>query len=88
MVDETLGIVDDTSINNMTFKQASEELELIVRSLEGNQLELEESLKLYEKGVSLLKILQGKLSEAQQKVTVLLGEIEPESDDSVDTHLS
>ena len=72
----------------MTFKQASEELESIVRLLEDNQLELEESLKYYERGVALLKILQSRLSEAQQKVTVLLGEIEPASDDTIDTSLS
>jgi exodeoxyribonuclease VII small subunit len=73
---------------SLSFKQASEELETIVRALEGNQLELEESLKRYERGVSLLRTLQDRLGEAQQKITVLLGEIEPESDDSIDTSLS
>ena len=72
----------------MSFREASEELETIVRLLEGNQLELEESLQHYERGVKLLKTLQTRLGEAQQKVTVLLGEIEPESDDSIDTTLS
>jgi exodeoxyribonuclease VII small subunit len=75
-------------LDEMTFKQASEELEAIVRLLEGNQLELEESLKHYERGVALLKTLQSRLSEAQQKVTVLLGEVEPDSDDDRDTSLS
>ena len=72
----------------MSFREASEELETIVRLLEGNQLELEERLQHYERGVKLLKTLQARLGEAQQKVTVLLGEIEPESDDSIDTTLS
>jgi exodeoxyribonuclease VII small subunit len=72
----------------LSFREASEELEGIVRLLEGNQLELEESLEHYERGVALLRTLQSRLSEAQQKVTVLLGEIELESDDSVDTTLS
>jgi exodeoxyribonuclease VII small subunit len=72
----------------LSFNQATEELEGIVRALEGNQLELEESLKRYERGVQLLKELQGRLDEAEQKVTVLLGEIEPESSDDVDTQLS
>jgi exodeoxyribonuclease VII small subunit len=81
---------DRTTINpdDLSFKEASEELEGIVRALESDQLELEESLERYERGVILLRVLQGRLSEAQQKVTVLLGEIEPESDDSVDTALS
>jgi exodeoxyribonuclease VII small subunit len=72
----------------LTFREASEELEGIVRVLEGAQLELEESLERYERGVVLLRALQGRLAEARQKVTVLLGEIEPESDDAVDTTLS
>jgi exodeoxyribonuclease VII small subunit len=75
-------------VEALSFREASEELEGIVRLLEGNQLELEESLKRYERGVALLRALQGRLVEAQQKVTVLLGEVEPESDDSIDTTLS
>ena len=73
---------------DLSFRQASEELEGIVRLLEGNQLELEESLEKYERGVFLLRTLQTRLNEAQQKISVLLGEIEPESDDSTDTTLS
>jgi exodeoxyribonuclease VII small subunit len=80
--------VESIDLSAMTFKQASEELESIVRMLEGNQLELEESLKHYERGVSLLKTLQSRLGEAQQKITVLLGEIEPASDDDIDITLS
>jgi exodeoxyribonuclease VII small subunit len=72
----------------LSFREASEELESIVRALEGAQLELEESLERYERGVILLRTLQGRLAEARQKVTVLLGEIEPESDDAIDTTLS
>jgi exodeoxyribonuclease VII small subunit len=72
----------------LSFREASEELEGIVRLLEGNQLELEESLGRYERGVALLRMLQGRLNEAQQKVTTLLGEVEPESDDDIDTTLS
>jgi exodeoxyribonuclease VII small subunit len=78
----------NASLEALTFKQASEELEAIVRDLEGNQLELEESLLRYERGVALLLMLQSRLQDAQQKVSVLLGEIEPESDDSVDSSLS
>ncbi|MCL2632137.1 MAG: exodeoxyribonuclease VII small subunit [Coriobacteriia bacterium] len=73
---------------DMTYLQATEELESIIRQLEGNQLELEESLERYERGVALLRTLQARLTEARQKVTVLLGEVEPEGDDSIDANLS
>lgn len=60
----------------MTFGAALAELELIVRSLEGGQLELEESLTRYERGVALLRTCHARLGEAQQRVTMLMGEIE------------
>ena len=56
----------------MTFKEASVELEQIVRALESGDLELEESLERYGRGVELLKSLRERLSGAEQKVRVLL----------------
>lgn len=61
---------------DMTFGAALAELEQIVRALETGQLELEESLERYERGVALLTACQKKLSEARQKVTALIGELE------------
>ncbi|MCR5846401.1 MAG: exodeoxyribonuclease VII small subunit [bacterium] len=74
--------------DNMTFKQGLDELEGIIRALEGNQLELEESLGKYARGVELLRSLQGKLDDAQQRITVLLGEFDPASIEEVDDQLS
>ena len=62
----------DDNIEEMTFKEASIELEKIVRSLEAGDLELEESLERYGRGVELLKSLRARLSDAEQKVRVLL----------------
>ena len=81
--------VDATaSLGDLTFKEASEELEGIVRLLESNQLELEDALQSYERGVRLLRELQARLADAQQQVTVLMGELEPDSSDGTDTTLS
>lgn len=88
------GIVDPATASasgaptNVTFKEGIGELEEIIRELEGGQLELEDSLLKYERGVGLLRALQSKISDAEQKVTVLLGEIEPESNDAIDEQLS
>ena len=71
----------------LSFKEGLQELEGIVHALEGNQLELEDSIKSYERGVALLGALQKKLDDAQQKVTVLMGDLEPEGEDP-DEHLS
>ncbi|MDR1421624.1 MAG: exodeoxyribonuclease VII small subunit [Coriobacteriales bacterium] len=75
-------------VNQLSFRDASDELELIVRALEDDSLELEESLERYERGVALLRSLRERLTQAQQRVSVLMGELEPESDDEVDTNLS
>ncbi|WP_417085457.1 exodeoxyribonuclease VII small subunit [Lancefieldella rimae] len=62
----------EKDIKDLTFKDASVELEQIVRQLEGSDLELEESLALYTRGVELVKDLRGRLDTAEQKVRVLL----------------
>lgn len=79
---------DASQLDNMSFKEGLMELDEIVRALEGNQLELEQSIQKYERGVALLGALQKRLDDAQQKVTVLMGELEPENSDEVDTKLS
>jgi exodeoxyribonuclease VII small subunit len=70
------------SPEQMRFSDALGELETIVSALESGQLDLEDSLARYERGVALLRACQARLTEAEQKVTMLMGEIE--SDDSGD----
>lgn len=73
----------------MTFRQAMSELDGIVSVLESNTLELEESLRNYERGIALLADLKKRLSTAQQKVDVLVGQLESPTDDATtDTTLS
>ena len=76
-------------IDEMTFREASAELDGIVRQIESNSLELEDTLKAYERGVALIASLQKRLAEAEQKVNVLMGELSGQQDDQVrDTTLS
>lgn len=60
------------NVDAMTFREASTELEYIVRALEAGDLELEEALDRYGRGVELLKSLRERLAGAEQKVRVLL----------------
>lgn len=76
-------------IEELTFREAMGELDAIVNVLESNTLELEDSLKSYERGVALLAALQKRLADAEQKVQVLMGELSGERDDAErDTTLS
>lgn len=74
---------------DLTFREAMNELNNIVEALESNTLELEESLTKYERGVALLRYLKTSLADAQQKVEVLMGELDTSVDDTqIDTELS
>jgi exodeoxyribonuclease VII small subunit len=64
--------------NEPTFKEAIEELEKITDSLESGELELEQSIALFERGVSLIKYCQDKLDSAQAKVELLVDSLEGE----------
>lgn len=55
----------------MTFEAALSRLEEIVRSMENGNAMLDESLTLFEEGVSLVKFCTKALDEAEQKVKIL-----------------
>jgi exodeoxyribonuclease VII small subunit len=59
-------------VEQMSFKEASIELERIVRSLEAGDLELEDSLERYGRGVELLASLRERLAHAEQRVQELV----------------
>jgi len=60
-------------IADLTFEQAFQQLEEVVRQLESGELPLEQSLALFEQGMVLAKFCENKLDEAEQKVHQLVG---------------
>ncbi len=66
---------------DMPFEAAMARLEVIVKTLEGDGVALDESLALYEEGVALLRRCNRELDEAEQRVRILQrtpdGEIQP-----------
>jgi exodeoxyribonuclease VII small subunit len=54
------------------YEDALKELESIVQRLEHGDIPLEESLKLFEKGVKLSRFCAKKLDEAEKKVEILM----------------
>jgi exodeoxyribonuclease VII small subunit len=61
---------DDTLEKN--FEAALAELEGVVEQLESGELPLEQSLEAFEKGVGLVVYCNQKLSEAEQKIELLV----------------
>jgi exodeoxyribonuclease VII small subunit len=59
-------------IENLSFEDSLNELEQIVQNLEKGELSLEDSMSLFERGLSLSQVSQEKLQEAEQKVQILM----------------
>ena len=81
---------ENKNIKEMTFREAMDQLNQTVELLEGDTLELEESLEKYKYGVELLAHLKAELNNAQVQVEELMGKIDAEdmSDQERDTTLS
>ena len=61
-----------SDISDFSFEQASTELEKIVRTLEDGKVSLEDSVKIYERGITLKNHCDKKLNEAEAKVEKIL----------------
>jgi len=73
------------------FEKAFQQLEKIVQRLEGEELSLDDSLKLFEEGVGLSRFCNERLSEVEKKIELILSDakgdpvVEPfESDEVVE----
>lgn len=57
-----------------TFEEAMERLETIVTRIESDELGLEEQFELFREGMALARFCDGKLSEVQKSVEIVLKE--------------
>jgi exodeoxyribonuclease VII small subunit len=60
--------MSDAEITGLSFEKALAQLEDIVSRLEGGKVDLEESIKLYEKGEALKKHCEEKLKLAEARI--------------------
>jgi exodeoxyribonuclease VII small subunit len=60
--------MSDADIKNLSFEKALAQLEDIVSKLEGGKVDLEDSIKLYEKGEALKTHCEAKLKEAEARI--------------------
>ena len=76
---------------SIDFEKALAELETLVATMEKGDMSLEESLKAFETGIKLTRDCQARLSEAEQKVEILIeqqGELQLADFDSSATSIS
>ena len=55
----------------MKLSEALEKLDAVVAALDRENTDLEDALRLYEEGVKLVAVCQGKLSDAERKIRML-----------------
>jgi exodeoxyribonuclease VII small subunit len=69
----------------LTYEDALERLENIIEALEDGEVPLQDLVRKFEEGSSLLKVCQAQLKEAElkiEKLNVKSGELEPLDEDS------
>lgn len=66
--------MDQEKLQQMTFETALARLEEIVGSLESGTAALDDSLALFEEGVALVRLCNGKLDGAQQRIKMVTEE--------------
>lgn len=66
--------------DNEKFSVLYSELEEIIQKLESGELELEDSLNEYSKGVKILAQLQAKLDDSEVIINKIAGEIDRDTD--------
>lgn len=54
------------------FETSLAELEQLVKKMDSGELELEQSLEAFEKGITLIRVCQSALQNAEQKVQLLV----------------
>ncbi len=63
-----------TSVESLSFEQALDELDALVRRMESGQLSLDESIAAYRRGAELARFCQNKLANAEQEIKRLEGD--------------
>ncbi len=68
-----------TKKRSINFEQSLKQLETLVETLETGNLNLDESLKSFEKGIKITRDCQTALNEAEQRVRILTSDNESEA---------
>ncbi|WP_080874571.1 exodeoxyribonuclease VII small subunit [Oceanobacillus timonensis] len=73
-------MAEEKNEDQLTFEQAMEKLEVIVKKLEEGDVPLEQAIEYYHDGMKLSKLCNEKLTNVQEKMVTILneqGELEP-----------
>jgi exodeoxyribonuclease VII small subunit len=63
------------SVSELSFEQALDELDALVRKMESGDLNLDDAIASYRRGAELARHCQGKLAAAEQEIRKLDGDV-------------
>lgn len=62
-------------VDSLSFEQAIDELDQLVRKMESGELSLDESIAAYRRGAELARYCQARLASAEQEIRQLEGDL-------------
>jgi exodeoxyribonuclease VII small subunit len=62
-------------VDSLSFEQAMDELDQLVRKMEAGALSLDESIAAYRRGAELARFCQSRLANAEQEIKQLEGDL-------------
>lgn len=62
-------------VDSLSFEQAIDELDQLVRRMESGELSLDDSIAAYRRGAELARYCQGRLAHAEQEIKQLEGDL-------------
>lgn len=63
------------AVDSLSFEQAMDELDQLVRRMESGELSLDESIAAYRRGAELARYCQTRLANAEQEIKQLEGDL-------------
>ncbi len=69
------GAVDSMPVAELSFEQALDQLDALVRRMEAGALPLDDAIAAYRRGAELAQYCQAKLAAAEQQISKLDGEV-------------
>lgn len=64
-----------SAVDSLSFEQAMDELDQLVRKMESGELSLDDSIAAYRRGAELARYCQGRLASAEQEIKQLEGDL-------------
>ena len=74
MKSELMGQEKETDFNELTLEEAFAKLDAVAEALESRDISREDSFRMYQEGMNLLKLCNDKIDQVEKKILVMNGD--------------